>query len=133
MTLDIKIINISQSIQDFFSYRSLILFILLLNILLFLEKDYIFIEYTFNETLMTHSFIDFSKILKSETHLEILGKALFRDYLFSFLFCGFILFIAMIGAIILTIEDVNLNKRQDIIIQNLRNTEHSVFNFKIYK
>lgn len=134
MTLDIKIANVSQKIQDFFSYRSIIAILLLLNLLLFIQEDYIYLSYSFFENIFLQTFVDYSKILKTETHLEIIGKALFKEFLIPFLFCGFILFISMVGAIVVTIEDFKLKsvKQQDAVIQNLRKSENSVFNFKIH-
>ncbi len=135
MTLDIKIANVSQKIQDFFSYRSLIVLLFLLNILLFLQEDFIFLFYSYTENIFSHTYIDYSKILKTESHLELLGKALYKEYIIPFLFCGFILFIAMVGSIVVTIDDINFKsvKQQDAITQFLRNNEFSVFNFKYYK
>jgi NADH-quinone oxidoreductase subunit J len=135
MTLDIKIANVSQKFQDFFSYKSIIVLLLLLNLLIFLQEDYLFITYSFSENVFLQTFTDYSKILKAESHLEILGKTLFREYIIPFLFCGFILFIAMVGAIVVTIDDFKLKsvKQQDSVIQALRNSEAAVFNFKIYK
>jgi len=45
MTLDIKNYNISQKFYDFFSYKSLILILFLINILIFLQEDYFFLLY----------------------------------------------------------------------------------------
>lgn len=135
MTLDIKTVNVSQKIQDFFSYRSIIVLLLLLNLLIFLPEDILFLFSSYTETEYSHAFIDYSKIIKTDSHLEFLGKALFKEYLLAFLFCGFILFIAMIGAIVVTIEHFQLKavKQQDPVIQALRNSSSSVFNFKFYK
>lgn len=134
MTLDIKIANVSQKIQDFFSYRSIVVLLLLLNILIFLHEDYLFLSYTSELNIFLQQFIDYSKFLKTESHLEVIGKTLFKEYIISFLFCGFILFIAMIGAIVVTIDDFKLKsiKQQDSVIQALRNSENAVFNFKLY-
>lgn len=135
MMLDIKIANTSQKVKDFFSYRSILIFLLLLNILLFLQEDYIFLSNTFFENTLLHAYVDYAKILKLESHLEILGKALFIEHLLPFLFCGFILFIAMVGAIVVTVENSNLKtiKQQDPAVQALRKSESSIFHFKIYK
>jgi NADH-quinone oxidoreductase subunit J len=135
MTLDIKIANVSQKVQDFFSYKSIIAILLLLNLLIFLQEDYIFISSTLDENTFTNVYTDYSKFLKTESHLESLGKALFTEFVIPFLFCSFILFIAMVGAIVVTIDDSKLKvvKQQDSVIQSLRNSEFSVFNFKLYK
>jgi NADH-quinone oxidoreductase subunit J len=134
MTLDIKSVNVSQKIQDFFSYRSIIILLLLLNILIFLQEDVLYLFYSYTENEYLHPFTDYSKLIKTESHLEFLGKALFKEYLIAFLFSGFILFIAMIGAIVVTIEHFQLKtvKQQDPITQALRTNTSSVFNFKFY-
>ena len=75
MTLDIKVANISQKIQDFFSYKSIPVLLLLINLLLFLQEDYIFLASTFSESKLLHEFINYSALLKTETHLEIVGKS----------------------------------------------------------
>lgn len=134
MTLDIKIANISQKIQDFFSYKSILVLIILFNILLFLQEDYIYLPYSFVENVFLQNKIDYGCLLKTETHLEVIGKALFLEYLIPFLFCGFILFIAMIGSIVVTVDDFKFKilKQQDSEIQALKNCELSIFNFKHY-
>jgi len=155
MTLDIKIVNTSQTIKDFFSYKSLIIILLLFIVLFFIQEDQI--EYFvwkqkcfFEKTLLNFSDIsflnvyfidnveylyeDYSKFLKLETHLEILGKVLFTEHIFAFLFCSFILLIAMIGAIVLSIEETKFKiiKYQNPVLQSLRKNEFAIFNFKIY-
>ena len=134
MTLDIKISNISQKINNLFSYRSFLVLLLLINILLFLQEDYLFLHLNFNENIYTSEFLNYSTILKWETHLEIIGKALFKEYILSFIFCGFILFIAMVGSIVVTIEDSNLKnfKQQDAVIQGLH-LQNNIFNLKKYE
>ena len=135
MTLDIKIANVSQKIHDFFSYRSILAILLLLNVLLFIQEDFLYISSSFAENTFLQTYTDYSKILKPESHLEIIGKALFKEYLIAFLFCGFILFIAMIGAIVVTVEDFKFKtvKQQNPVLQSLRNSNNAVFNFKIYE
>jgi len=134
MTLDIKISNTTQQLRDFFSYKSFIIVLLLLNSLIFLQEDYLFLSYNLKENVFSHVFVNYAKLIKMDSHLEILGKALFTEYIVPFLFCSFILFIAMVGAIVVTIDDIKLKnlKQQDAIIQSLRNSELSIFNFKIY-
>lgn len=135
MTLDIKTANISQKFQDFFSYRSIIVLLILLNLLVFLNEDFIFLFSSFEHFSQLNAYLDYSKILKYETHLEALGKALFLEYTMPFLFCGFILFIAMIGAIVVTVEDrkYKIIKQQDPLNQAYRTSANSIFNFKSYQ
>ena len=132
MTLDIKVANISQKFLDIFSYKSIIVLLVLLNLIIFLQEDYIYL--LLNEEDL-NVYLSYSNIIKYEPHLEVLGKALFKEYVNSFLFCGFILFIAMVGAIVLTVENhiYKLVKQQDSVNQAYRQSENSIFNIKIYK
>jgi NADH-quinone oxidoreductase subunit J len=134
MTLDIKISNVSQKFQDFFSYKSVIVFLILLNLFIFLNEDYIYLFSNYDNISYLNTYLDYSKVLKYDSHLEVLGKALFKEYILPFLFCGFILFIAMVGAIVVTVEDTQFKsvKQQDLINQAYRISENSIFNFKFY-
>jgi len=136
MTLDIKNPNVSQKFRDFFAYKIWIIILILMQMLIFLNEDVILLvsnnnlsDYTFLNT-----YINYAKILKNESHLEIIGKALFKEYIIPFLLSGFILFIAMIGAIVVTVEESMFKniKQQDSVNQAYRLNEKSTFNFKTF-
>jgi NADH-quinone oxidoreductase subunit J len=55
------------------------------------------------------------------SNTQALGRVLYTDYIFFFQTAGFILLVAMIGAIVLTLRDRPGVKRQDINRQNARN------------
>jgi len=63
------------------------------------------------------------------THLNAIGLALFSQYKAAFLLAGFILTIAMIGAIVITIEDGMFKtvKQQYPYKQSLRNSENTIY------
>jgi NADH-quinone oxidoreductase subunit J len=144
MMLDIKVVNTSQKIKDFFSYRNLITGLILIFLLIFINEDTLSLNYLFdinninalNDTIKgLDEYINYSKILKHQSHLQILGTVLYRDYIIPFLLCGFILFISMVGAIVVTLEDEILKavKQQNPVNQGFRSAENSIFNFKSYK
>jgi NADH-quinone oxidoreductase subunit J len=138
MMLDIKVVNVSQKIKDFFSYRNILTAVTLIILLTLTNDDIIDLNY-FNSIDNTvkglDEYTDYSKILKHQSHLQVLGIALYKDYIIPFLLCGFILFIAMVGAIIVTLEDEILKsvKQQNPVSQGFRVADHAIFNFKIYK
>ena len=138
MMLDIKVVNVSQKIKDFFSYRNIITALILIILLTLTNEDVIDLNY-FNSLDNTvkglDDYTDYSKILKHNSHLQVLGIALYKDYIIPFLLCGFILFIAMVGAIVVTLEDEILKsvKQQNPVSQGFRLADHAIFNFKVYK
>ena len=59
------------------------------------------------------------------TNTEMIGRALYTDYLLAFQISGLILFVAMVGAIMLTLFHKKI-KRQDICQQVARKREQAV-------
>ncbi|MGV6873743.1 NADH-quinone oxidoreductase subunit J [Pseudochelatococcus sp. B33] len=60
------------------------------------------------------------------TNTEAIGLVLYTDYLFAFQTAGFVLLVAMIGAIVLTLRHKPGVKRQDVAAQVARSHETSV-------
>lgn len=141
MMLDIKIINTGQKFKDFFSYKNIIIALILIELLYFLNEDHIMLDETLfsldDNTLngFTYHNTDFYKTIWFSSHIQTIGKVLFCEYKKSFLISGLVLFIAMIGAIVITVEDVLFKKvkQQNAVSQTLRNSKNSIFNFKLYK
>ena len=63
---------------------------------------------------------------KTITNTESLGLVIYTDYFFFFQLSGFILLVAMIGAIVLTFRRKESLRRQDITTQVSREREDSV-------
>ena len=76
--------------------------------MLFLYKNYIFINLYL---------IEYYKIYSTYFNITAISHMLFTKYIFMFIIAGFILLVAMIGAIILTLNQSFFNKRQDIVSQ----------------
>ena len=54
------------------------------------------------------------------TNSDALGRVLYTDYIFLFQAAGLILFVAMIGAIVLTLRDRRTSLHQDVAAQHAR-------------
>ncbi len=66
------------------------------------------------------------------SNVKALGDILYTDFVYPFQLCGAILFVAMIGAIILTLKEQNpLLRRQNISKQLLRNKANSLEIIKV--
>ena len=60
------------------------------------------------------------------TNAEALGLVLYTDYVFFFQTAGAILLVAMVGAIVLTLQKRDNPKRQSVAAQNARRRDESV-------
>ena len=102
MMLNVKIVKL-----NFLSFIPLIIivsFIGFFNILTFL--DFLFTE---------HNFLDitsYSTIIDNLSNIDVIGQSLYNYYLSVFLIAGFILLVAMIGAICLTLKFSSLRKNE---------------------
>jgi len=119
MMIDVKLSNdVNNYVQNwkFFDF----FFIIFLLILFFIDntslenlsiiKNYISTLTSSGELLTSSSYIHYNKFLSlifPPTFLQGFSKNLFEEQAVSFLECGFILFIGMVGAIVLTVEPIN--------------------------
>ncbi len=131
MMLDIKISNTLQHLSTFFSFKNLIIGLILIEFLIYISENVQLVEYVvqlkevmFEKKLFTYytELYDYFQILKTTTHIEAVGQVLYRQHLFAFLICSILLFIAMVGAIVMTIENKNIRniKQQHAGLQSVK-------------
>jgi NADH-quinone oxidoreductase subunit J len=82
------------------------------------ENMYVFTDYTYTDWLTSVDTI---------TNVEVLGQILYTYYFFYFLIAGMILLVAMLGAIVLTLNFSQKAKHQFVFKQILRKKNNSVF------
>ena len=94
--------------------------IILLNKELFYIKSGVFFtEYPF--------YLDYMNIVSELTNIELISQLLYSKYLYLIIIAGLILLVAMIGAIVLTLNNSYKNKYQDIINQIQQKFHSSIF------
>ena len=123
MMLDIKI---TKHEKDFLVYSPLGTF---LGVIFFLE-----IFLTLQENSVPFSpldgreiYIDWFAFMDNLTNLEVLGQLLYTYYFFYFLIAGIILLVAMVGAIVLTLNFTQKAKHQFVFKQILREKKNSIY------
>jgi SNF family Na+-dependent transporter len=95
-----------------------------MEIFLITSKDYVPLLDT---NLSSIGFIEWTKTINSTSNAEVIGQLMYTYYFYFFLVAGFILLVAMIGAIILTMQAQANVKRQQVFQQVSRNLESAVF------
>ena len=122
MMLDIKISEVQDEILQYLPVGGLIGVIFFLEIFLVLEGDFV--------PLLSEKatyYMDWSSKVDAMTNVESLGQMLYTHYAFFFLVAGLILLVAMIGAIVLTMQTRVTLRRQHIFQQVSRDFENAVF------
>jgi len=77
--------------------------------------------------VMGEKYIDWSTKAVQITNIEVLGQIMYTHYFVWFLVAGFILLVAMIGAIVLTVQVQSNVRRQQVFQQVSRDFESAVF------
>ena len=135
MMLNVKIIELNERL---IRYLPMGLFI---GLIFFLEIFYL-IDSTLLADNVTSNLLSYNLLneyfnfnynyfeLKSFTNIQQVGNMLYNKFVYLFLLAGFILLIAMIGAIVLTLNQKFKNKQQDYYIQTNRDLNKSVLHVK---
>jgi NADH-quinone oxidoreductase subunit J len=123
MMLDIKVTSKSN---DFFKYLpigGLVGGLFIFEVLNTLNYSFIIP----NKDNIVNTFTSWISTVDKVTNLEALGQLLYTYYFIYFLISGIILLVAMLGAIVLTLQFNKTVKNQLIFRQLSRNADSAVF------
>lgn len=125
MMLNIKLIELNENLLRYLPIGSLVAIVFLLEIFLILDSDIIpLFNLNNNKSL---ELITWFTQLESLTNIETIGDLIYTHYFALFLISSLILLVAMIGAIILTLNPRESVKRQEIYRQIARDFEKTVY------
>jgi NADH-quinone oxidoreductase subunit J len=125
MMLDIKQIDKNEKNIFFLLPINLIIgFIMLISIYLILFKD---LTYNLTENIYDFNHFNWFDILTPLSNIELIGQFLYTFGFFYFIQAGIILLLAMIGAIVLTMQKGQAIRRQHISEQLSRQIVNSFF------
>jgi len=112
MMLNIKLAELQESYSNYVPVSLFFGFIFVVELLFLLRSEFVFLD-IFNENSiyflselieMSNTKLLFTNFFGSYSNIKTLAVALFTDYLFAFIIAGFILLLAMVAAILLTIQ-----------------------------
>ena len=114
----INIIELNSKIIRYVPIGFFIVFIFLIEVFYIINMSLVFNTEFENNGLFSNLYlIEYYKIYNTYFNITAISHLLFTKYIFMFIIAGFILLVAMIGAIILTLNQNFINKRQDIVDQ----------------
>lgn len=124
MMLNIKISEVQDEIYQYLPVGGLIGFIFLSEIFLILESDFVPL---LSQNLLSTDYNIWVTNTESISNIATLGQVLYTTFAVFFLIAGLILLVAMIGAIVLTMQTRTTLRRQQIYQQTSRDFENAVF------
>jgi NADH-quinone oxidoreductase subunit J len=128
MMIDIKLEDDSLTVLVYGPLTYFLFFILGLEVIL----PFVNACHFYNAPIETFSFVNWFSYIDGLTNIQLLGQLLYTHFFPFFLMAGFILFIAILGSLMLTLN-VNKNsklRQQDLTRQISRQRNNS---FMVYK
>jgi len=126
MMLDIKV---TRAENDFFVYVPMGIFlglIFFLEVFMTLHENFVPISPLDSQQIYTNWILNLDTI----SNIEVLGQLIYTYYFFYFLISGIILLVAMVGAIVLTLNFKQKAKHQFVFKQILREKKNSIYFIK---
>lgn len=137
MMLNIKLAELQENHFSFLPISIILSFVFFTEILLLFRSEFIFLDVFNSDSLyfllgLSHvSGVEtsFSNFLGLSPNLKTVAIAIFTEYLFQFLVAGYVLLLAMVAAIILTIQKTFVSKSQNIYSQILADFDNTIVNY----
>ena len=139
MMLNIKVVELNEKILQYLPIGFFIVIIFFLEIYYMINNSLfqnqnsflnLFWENTYSTILVELNLINFYEILDTFTNLTGLAFILYTKFIYLFIISGIILLVAMLGAILLTLNHAFISKRQDIFHQINREVTNSILLIK---
>jgi NADH-quinone oxidoreductase subunit J len=119
-----NILPIGLFILFFFLYQ--LIFLLRFEFEFFNNLDQFSLAFLVDFTYTNSANAEFFNVKGSVSNIKTIGAALFSNFLFHFLIAGVILLLAMVSAIVLTLQKRFLSKTQNIYKQILRDHNNAL-------
>ena len=124
MMLNIKLAEINEKRLRYLPIGGVLGILFLVEVLLLVDNDLIPLLFYDNMQAILEfknlNFIDWSTTIQTSTNIQAIGNLLYTYYFYFFLVASLILLVAMIGAIVLTMQKGIPIKRQQVFLQNTR-------------
>jgi NADH-quinone oxidoreductase subunit J len=124
MMLDIKIVNLTKNTIKYFPFGSFISIVFLFEILAVILKN--FKANPYQNSFFVNFYHDWYEKLDALTEIEALGQILYTHYVLQFLIAGYILFLAVVGSIVLTITPPRKKSKSQIIYRQISRNKNAI-------
>jgi NADH-quinone oxidoreductase subunit J len=137
MMLNIKLAELQENYLTLVPVASFFAILFLLEFSFLFRSEFLLLNNLSNESIVflsdilntTTNSLSFDKFFCLNANLKTIALALFSDYLFSFIVAGYVLLLAMIAAIILTLQKSFVSKTQNVYNQLMADYQKSIINY----
>jgi len=137
MMLNIKLAELQENYLTLLPVASFFSFLFLLEFSFLFCSEFTLLSNISNESVtflsdvlnITGNVASFNVFFGLNANLKTIAIALFSDYLFSFIVAGYVLLLAMIAAIILTLQKNFVSKSQNVYNQIMADFQKSIVNY----
>lgn len=137
MMLNIKLAELQENYSSFIPVAAVFGVVFLVELLFLFRAEFVFLDVpSQNSLLFLSEFIEvssnnlsFSHFFCLNSNLKTIAFSIFNDHLFAFLIAGYILLLALVVAIILTIQKSFVSKTQNVYSQILADYNNTVVNY----
>ena len=124
MMLDIKTVNLTKNTIKYFPFGSFISIIFLFEILAIILKN--FKSNPYQKKFLVNFYYNWYEKLDALTEIEAIGQVLYTHYVLQFLVAGYILFLAVVGSIVLTISPPSKKAKSQITYRQISRNQDAV-------
>ena len=126
MMLDVKTITTSRDSLKYFPFGIFVGILLLMQMTSIISAQY---EPSYVDFVMNNCYQDWYEKIDSLTEIEALGQVLYTHYVLQFLIAGLILTLAVIGAVVLTVNLSEKKSQSQIITKQLSRKQQNALNY----
>nr|YP_009647097.1 NADH dehydrogenase subunit 6 [Chloroparvula japonica]QBX98775.1 NADH dehydrogenase subunit 6 [Chloroparvula japonica] len=133
MMLNIKVAEMTENTLRYLPVGGLIGFVFLMEVLLVVDQDLVPAVRPDSVNAYTPyvDWVNWSALVESTSNIQNIGMLMYTYYFYYFMLASFILLVAMIGAIMLTLHKEKMVKRQEVHEQNAREFSKTVQKVRI--
>jgi NADH-quinone oxidoreductase subunit J len=127
MMLNIKIIELNKELIHYFPIGGLVGFIFLFNIFLIMLTSGVSSPLSVS-LISEYEYLDWFSNIDSLSNIAVIGQLVYTNQVYFFILSGLVLLVAMIGAIVLTIQNKDKSVRvQQVFHQLSRSSKNAIF------
>jgi NADH:ubiquinone oxidoreductase subunit 6 (subunit J) len=135
--LNIKLAELQESYSSFIPVSVVFGVVFLIELLFLFRAEFVFLDTPNQNSLfflaeflqISENNVSFSYFFGLNSNLKTIALSVFNDHLLPFLIAGYVLLLALVVAIILTVQKSFVSKNQNVYSQILADYNNTIVNY----